>query len=528
MALVRKKMLTPVLLAIVFLLSFFWHKSVFQVSEPTVPQPIEYHLQSHIDAVFGKLQSLIPNVTFTTFSRSTSGKNSKVSIVNQRERYCVGEDLVVQVDMYDHLGNRKTYGGDFIRSRLFSPKLGAAVSGRVEDFQNGSFHIHFPLRWVDSDKAKVSMRLWHPSEGIAALWRARHASLGVLGFQGRYEYLGKEAISTCGFQPNTAKEFCEYKDELYEEAFYCIKPKDLPCECLKNMRAVDLQVSYLTPEEKSLFQGSNVGVEMAQGLEILVTDCGNPPQTPKPKCQTGMNSSFPSGYFYNYTWNPVNCGMTVYKTGDDFTKCLQGKNLFLIGDSTLRQYMMHFTETIQIVKYFRHHESGWSSWEKTLEAINMDKDIYVSYKRHGFPLESFMFYYFKEDMYTSRQIDQRGGGQDTIFVITMGQHFRQFPIKLYIRRAINIRRAVERLLIRSPETKVIIKTENTREGVAPQERIGDFHGYSQYLVLREVFQGINVGFVDAWDMTVAASTESVHPPGFTFDSILSLTFTFAC
>ncbi|XP_073504636.1 NXPE family member 1-like isoform X2 [Phyllobates terribilis] len=472
MALMRNKTITPLFLAAVFLLSLFWYKSKFQVSlryiigncrgsvkieqNVTTTEVRHFYLQSEINSVFEKIQNIIPNITFKDFKNSTSGKNSKVSIVNKKERYCLGEDLVVQIDMYDHQGIRKAYGGDFIRSRLFSPTLGAAVSGRVEDFQNGSYHIHFPLQWVDDGQAKVSIRLWHPSEAIAALWRARHASLGVLGFQGRYVYLGKDAISTCGFQLKTTKKVCEYRDELYEEVFYCIKPQNFPCECLNNMRAVDLHVSYLTSGEKSLFQRSNVGVEMAQSLEtVVVTDCG-------------------------------------------------------------------------IVKYFLYHEGGWKSWEKTLEALNMDKDIYVSYKRHGFPLESFRFYYFKEDMYTSRQIDQRGGGKDTIFVITMGQHLRQFPLPLYIRRAINIRRAVERLFLRSPDTKVIIKTENTREGMAPQERIGDFHGYTQYLVLREVFQGINVGFVDAWDMTVAASTESVHPPGSTFESIMSLTFSFAC
>ncbi|XP_018423228.1 PREDICTED: NXPE family member 2-like [Nanorana parkeri] len=160
--------------------------------------------------------------------------------------------------------------------------------------------------------------------------------------------------------------------------------------------------------------------------------------------------------------------------------------------------------------------------------MNMEKDIYVSYKRHGFPLEHPSFYYFKEDMYTSRQIDQRAGGKDTIFVITLGQHFRHFPIKIFIKRALNIRRAVERLLLRSPDTKVIIKSENTRELQAPVEMKGDLYGYPQYLVLREVFQGINVGFVDAWDMTVAVGSTIVHPSGHTFASIMSLVFSFAC
>ncbi|XP_075037417.1 NXPE family member 4-like [Mixophyes fleayi] len=491
--------------------------------------PPKTELQVKIDAIFDDIQMLIPNAKFTHFNRSTSGRNSKAFIVNPRKQYCVGEDFVVQLDMYDYLDKRKTYGGDFIRPRLFSPDLGASVSGTVEDFKNGSYHVHFPLYWAG--KAKVSTLLFHPSEGVAALWRARHASEGVLGFQGKFEKHGKEAISKCGFKlyKEQGRELCEYIDPVYEEALYCFKALNFTCESLNEMRGYDLSIPHITAAERQLFESSNIAVEIPQTFEaITVTRCDNSTITPKPKCQTGMDSPFPSGYFFNDIWNPLYCNMTVYTIGEDFTKCLQGKNLFLIGDSTLRQYMMHFTEGIKIVKYFRYHEGGWSNWAMALEAMNTEKDIYVSYKRHGFPLEHPSFYYFKEDMYTSRQIDQRGGGKDTIFVITMGQHFRQFPLKIFIKRALNIRRAVERLFLRSPDTKVIIKSENTRELFSPVEMQGDFHGYIQYLILRDVFQGINVGFVDAWDMTVASANVVVHPSGHAFASILSLTFSFAC
>ncbi|KAG9465702.1 hypothetical protein GDO78_017873, partial [Eleutherodactylus coqui] len=453
----------------------------------------------------------------------------KVSLVNPKETYCIGEDFVVRVDMFDYLGNRKTYGGDFIRPRIFSEDLGASVSGTVKDFNNGSYHIHFPLYWIG--KVKVHILLFHPSEGIAALWRARHSSLGVIGFEGKYEKFGKEAASKCGFEleKEEGTEICEYKDLLYEEAYYCYQVPNFTCESLKAMRGYEIPLSYLTRDERQMFQRPNVAVEIPPTFDsIKVTRCESKTETIKPKCNTGMGSPFPSGYYYNKIWNPIYCNMTEYTTGDDYIKCLQGKRLFLIGDSTLRQFIMYFSEIIKITNYFRHHGRGWSEWHKALEAINLEKDMYVSYKRHGFPLEHPSFYYFKEDMYTSRQIDQQAGGKDTIFMITMGQHFRHFPIKVFIKRAFNIRRAVERLFIRSPDTKVIIKSENTREIYSPVEMQGDFHGYTQYLVLREVFQGINVGFIDAWDMTVASFNVAVHPQGYIFQSILSMAFSFAC
>ncbi|KAG8431432.1 hypothetical protein GDO86_018745 [Hymenochirus boettgeri] len=380
--------------------------------------------------------------------------------------------------MYDSIGNRKTYGGDFILSRIFSPELTASMSGRVEDFNNGTYHVYFPLSWEGA--VTFSAILYHSSEAVSALWRSRHSSSGLIGFQGKFVNPKEEAVTSCGFILQTKE------------------------------------------------QVSKIAVEIPSNFEFVnVIRCNE--QTPvQPKCEVGMSSPLPSGFFYKGIWNPTYCNMDVYKTDEDFTKCLKGKKLFLIGDSTLRQFIMYFTEGIQIVKYFGFYGKGFEDWEKTLLALNDEKEIYVSYKRHGFPLEDWMFYYFKDDQYSSNQIDQQPGGNNTILVITMGQHFRQFPLQLYIRRAINIRRAIERLYLRSPDTKVIIKTENTREYNTPVERSGNFHGYTQYLVLREVFQGINVGFVDAWDMTVSSDAATVHPPGYTFESIMSMTFTFAC
>ncbi|CAH2221489.1 Hypothetical predicted protein [Pelobates cultripes] len=483
-------------------------------------------LQSKIDDVFNKIAKLIPNVNVTSFKSCTNGITSKASIINPRSQYCIGENLVIQCNMYDYLGNSKTYGGDFLRSRLYSKELGASVSGRIEDFNNGTYHIRFPLYW--KGKVQVSAILFHPSEGIAALWRSRHSSSGVLEYEGRFVNFTQDEITACGFKLNTDKELCEYLDQDDEEAFYCIKPSNLPCESLNEMRSIVIRKSHLTKEETELFKRSNIGVEISKEFKFInVEDCKKHKSISLPKCETGMESPIPSGYFYKNIWNPVYCNMTNYETGDNFTNCLQGKKLFLLGDSTLRQFVMHFND-IKITNYLGFNQRNWNSWQKTLLAVNIDKDIYVFYKRHAIPLESFRFYYFKEDKYISRQIDQLGGGMDTIIAITLGQHFRHFPLTLYIRRVINIRRAIERLFRRSPETKVIIKSENTREIHASVEKTGDFYGYTQYLALREVFQGMNVGFVDAWDMTVSSATENIHPPGYTLQGIMSMTFTFAC
>ncbi|XP_030077727.1 NXPE family member 1 [Microcaecilia unicolor] len=485
-------------------------------------------LQQNVSEIFNKIDKMVPSVTFTHIDNTTSAKNSRATLLNPKNVYCIGDNLTVQLDMYDYLGNRKKYGGDFFRPRIYSPELQAAASGRVEDLNNGTYLVHFTLFW--QGRVKFSLMVYHPSEGISALWRARHASDGVISFQGKFQYGSQEAITKCGFRLDEPDDkLCKYLDHRDEESIHCIKIPNLPCESLTYMRGVNHNPTYLTALEKQLFVRSNIAVEISKNFEYVdVGNCTNSKEVNKEKCRTGMDSPFPSGYFMKNEWHPVFCNMFPYITSDQINSCLQGKKLYLIGDSTLRQFIMYFTGVINNMKYFNHPYGGFSYWEKTLLALNMEKSTYVHYKRHGFPLESFNFYYFMEDAYTSRQIDQHAGGKNTIIAITMGQHFRQFPLHLYIRRAVNIRRAIERLFLRSPDTKVIIKTENTRDINTHVERLGEFHGYTQYLVMKEVFRGLNVGFIDVWDMSNGFATEDVHPQLHVLKNIISLAFTYAC
>jgi hypothetical protein len=109
-------------------------------------------------------------------------------------------------------------------------------------------------------------------------------------------------------------------------------------------------------------------------------------------------------------------------------------------------------------------------------------------------------------------IDRTGGEKNTVIVISLGQHFKPFPIDVFIRRALSVYKAVQRLLLRSPDTMVIIKTENIREMHNDAERFSDFHGYIQYLIIKDIFQDLHVGVIDAWDITIAYGTNDVHPP----------------
>ncbi|XP_044159802.1 NXPE family member 4-like isoform X2 [Bufo gargarizans] len=486
------------------------------------PRPME--TDDEIEELFDKINKQIPQVTIDDINEATSPEKSMAAIIDPKDEYCVGDQLQVEVTAYDYLGNRKPYGGDYLRARIYSPDTNSSASGSITDSKDGTYLVKFTLFWAGP--VHLSILLMHPSEAVSALWRARNQGFANIKYTGNFTSATEYENSECGFELDTEKEVCRYVDKRDREAFYCVKPRRFPCEALTHMNSVNRDHSYLSEVEQLLIKRSNIGMEISKALDrVTVLNCGQKILSPMERCGLGSYYPIPSGYFHHNVWNPVHCRMSPFTDNDKLKDFLKGKKLLLMGDSTVRQYIRHFAENLKIVDYFNHTEDEMQSWQKTLLAINQEKFIYIQWKKHTFPFVSKTFYSIKEDAYMARQIDQVGGGENTIIVLTLGQHFRPFPLRIFIRSAINVRKAVERLFIRSPRTKVIIKEENARDMDIDMERFSDFHGYVQYLLLRDIFRGLNVGFVDGLDMTIAYACDVIHPPQEVLENIISMSFT---
>ncbi|XP_069470616.1 NXPE family member 1-like isoform X5 [Ambystoma mexicanum] len=387
-----------------------------------------------ITEIFNEINKTISNVPFIHLNRTTSAEKSKVTILDPKDKYCIGDNLTVQIDVYDFSGKRKEYGGDFIRARIYSPEVKAGTSGIIVDLKNGSYHVHFTLFW--EGKVRVSLLLMHPSEGVSALWRARNQGYKNVYWMGKFVNGTRDVQTECGLKFNTMEELCEYPNHCDGEIFYCIKPEHVPCNELKAMAARIRQNSYLTDLEKTIFDNSNNGVEIKKKFEII---------------------------------DVINCNS---------------------------------------LKFVDLHDG--SDWHRNYLALDMDRNLRIQWKKHGHPFITMTFFPIPNDACITNQINELVGNSYTAIVITLDHHFRSFPLEFFLRRAINIRKAVERLLRRSPESKVVIKMGNTRE-LHPEGHVSDFHGYVHYLAMHRIFKGLNVGVVDAWDMTIAAASQNGHP-----------------
>lgn len=514
----------PVKLWTVFKLpvSFNRWNLIMKSSCPAVPlnppvSPKETELR--IREVLEKLDKQIPPRPFTHLNNTTSATHSTATILNPQDTYCVGDHLDVLVEARDYLSNRKGYGGDFLRARMSSPALKAGASGKVTDFNNGTYLVSFTLFW--EGPVSLSILIMHPSEGVSALWRARKLGYDRIIFSGQFVSGASQVHTECALVLNSSAELCQYLDAQDQEAFYCVKPPNVPCAALTHMHSKNKDVSYLSQQERSLFERSNIGVEiMGKSNVISVSKC-NKAVPEKEKCKLGMVSSIPSGHVWKNTWTPASCSLAPIKMKD----CLRGKFIHLMGDSTIRQWMEYFKSKINTLRSVDLHETGKLQHQL---AVDLDEKISIQWQKHGYPLIGSLVYSVKEIENIARIIDRTGGEKNTVLVISLGQHFRPFPIDVFIRRALNVHKALQRLLLRSPDTLVVLKTENIRDLNSDVERFSDFHGYTQYLALKDIFQDLNVGVIDAWDMTIAYGINNVHPPEDVVRSQINIFLNYIC
>lgn len=145
-------------------------------------------------------------------------------------------------------------------------------------------------------------------------------------------------------------------------------------------------------------------------------------------------------------------------------------------------------------------------------ALDYANNIMVTYRCHGPPIR-FASIPASQLRYVANELDGLVGGANTIVVIGVWSHFSTFPIQVYIRRLLSIRRAVERLLDRAPDTLVVVRTSNPKElNLYETLTNSDWFSLRQAKVIRTVFRGLKVRLVEAWEMSLAHELpHSLHP-----------------
>ncbi|XP_038657152.1 NXPE family member 3-like [Scyliorhinus canicula] len=449
-----------------------------------------------------------PNAS-VPFVKSSDPAHVRFVILNSTKTFYVGDQLQVMLQMKDFEGHPKQYGGDYLQGRIHTPALKAGSAGTVIDNQNGFYYLNFNLSWPG--KVEVSVSLVHPSEGIQALERLRKERPERVYFQSTFKYRGTSETTVCNLCLRQTKPLCNFTDPRTGEPWFCYKPKELPCSARINHMVGGSEHNLLIGEEIHYFQsGINVKKHILPNGPGYVTVESSPHTgNDHGECIPGKRLLSPSGFYYRDQWVSTSCNIQHYYTHESITNCLHGKNVYIFGDSTIRQWFEYLTEFLPGLRKF---DLGNSQTTGPHLALDIDNKIKVEYYAHGKPIRIAPI--ASQDLpFIANKLDEIKGGKSTVIAFTIWCHFNTFPVEPYIRRLQNIRKSILRLLDRNPDTLVVIKTANVQ--ALPREVSlynSDWYSYQLDFVLRKMFEGINVAFVDAWEMTIAHYLpHNLHP-----------------
>ncbi|XP_078740568.1 NXPE family member 2-like [Lampetra fluviatilis] len=429
---------------------------------------------------------------------ASSASNSIATVINGNSgtSFAVGDVLLVEVQMRDFAGRPKRHGGDFLLTRLSNTRLGAAVSGAVTDRGDGTYLVTFHVSWPGESRPEVA--LVHSSEQVAVLERVREAVPDKVSFWGTFVSGGQKERSACHVFLNATAgggELCDFGDAERSESWSCARPRELPCYSLQGYSSYNKYARVFTAEERQLFSRL-LSFPRTSDVGVVTT-----------RCVPGLGLPSPSGFYFKGAWQSTVCGMRRFNTPANVTDCLRHKEVYLFGDSTIRQYWEYLNKFVKALKRFDLHKPGT---HQPKLAIDNENNIILEWFCHAYPLITGSYTYKEDVRHIARRIDEISGGSHVAVGICLGAHFTVFPLAVFRTRMRNIGEAVRKLLLRSPETRVIVKLANTRD-VRNPEIFNNWSTFRMNEITLDVFKGMNVAFVDAWDMTASINSAKIHP-----------------
>ncbi|KAF4104277.1 NXPE family member 3-like isoform X1 [Onychostoma macrolepis] len=484
---------------------------------------------------YSRLQQAVywaePDRSITSVSMSTSPAHTTFIIENLKESYQIGEELFVTVHAKDFDNKSKHYGGDFFQAKLFWSKTKASVFGEVVDLLNGSYSVPFLLPWVG--EAQVAVRLIHSSEAVQVLKRHRDTDSDRVYFNGYYEgpgpnktRLSETVMCNVKWDKNGLESMgtgdccCEYNDPRTGETWRCQRPKSLPCSALV-YHSMGGYRNRLTNKEKMFMTQTNKGINGDKSIIKVFYFHGNETIDVTEKCRPGLHTPVPAGFYLNDVWTSFVCS-TQHFTTQKTTECLKNKHIYMMGDSTMRQWFEFFVKAVPTLEQMNLHVQYQSG---PLIAVDVKNNIDLHWRAHGIPLRTRKTA-VADLHYISNEIDDQAGGPHTVIIFNLGPHFTTYPLNFYTHRVLRIRKAVLALLQRAPDTTIIIKTVNT----GYKDIFGsDWYSLQLDRILRWAFQDVGVYILDVWQMTACHySKENIHPGPVIIKNEIDILLSFTC
>ncbi|XP_070572724.1 NXPE family member 3-like [Ptychodera flava] len=444
----------------------------------------------------------------------TSTEKTRVFLYEDKAKYKIGDFVHVVIEAHDKYGGKRSKGGDFFEPVMFNEKLQKSTAGRVVDYGNGTYSVYFYAAWQGA--AFINITLAFTREAILFLDNEIRYKEPP-GWKGTFVQGNTSESTECYvISDGSWEDMCEFinHNALGGTAFVCEKPQTLPCNTLDSiLHSIDKVVSVTEEgiaDIRPLFsKGHYRGLLEETPLKVQISGSK---ETPKlPRCGPDLKVPMTDGYWSdNLTFVPMVCRGRQW-TQNKREACLKSKYIRLSGGSTMRHVSEAFSRLFDRSRHL----------DKTHKFVALRIGPYPQ-------LVSSM--QFESDYMDGITTDECKTGT-VVFIVNFSFHFVTWSKRSYLYRIHSAKLAAVRLFQRCPDAMVLIRLSNPRENVNPPQCVhsGDWILYDMNRMIRRVFGGIGVRFIDVWDMVLShPDPNNVHMGPHVIDQQVQMMLNYIC
>ena len=394
---------------------------------------------------------------------------------------------------------------------------------------NGEYVARFILRWV-GDLTPV-IAVVRSREQVHFLREYREKVPYRFCYIGTFIHNKTEVSTPCHTTPwmdlsytdvkiNRTRRLCNFTDEATGIPWFCIRHSNvdsIPCTAFSWQKGDVIRGQFLDISDRYIDKSMRLFERLVNIVPRIITVYGSTLNThfsrcddvmPSRECKPvfiarRMHSTLASGFYYKDNWISLQCKNKQFNK-NDIIQLLQNKTVYMLGDSTLRQWFQHLRDSL-----------GSNKRVTPLRAAEQyvrdeANDISLIFAFHGWPVRGIHSDAMRIH-YIANRLDVIQGGRNVLVCITVWAHFTASPLEFYHQRLMTIKNALLRYMTRYPDTRVFIKSANTKGENSIYQ--SNWYAWEINTMMREVLGSIpGVIFIDVFDMTIGHRTGyHIHP-----------------
>ncbi|XP_066292617.1 NXPE family member 3-like [Branchiostoma lanceolatum] len=268
------------------------------------------------------------------------------------------------------------------------------------------------------------------------------------------------------------------------------------------------------------------------------------PPADLPPCGPNLPPSQSEGYFYRDVWYSSACRAASWLTRPDVETCLRNRTVLLQGDSTGRQLAGELEALLGRRNHYRCQDYMEEVEGRYPESLRLyvwtgpiavcrkrDQKVVLQFRFHHFPVRAGHHVELANLRTIVHELDNIRAGDNPVVLLSIWAHFTDDPVEQFEARLWAIRAAIEKLHRRAPQTLVIFKSPNVRDQLYLSKVLmsSDWLAYDMWRRLKAIMAGLDVAFLDIWDMSACHhSVPQLHPAKEVTTNAIALLLSYIC